>query len=296
MTGTVRDVDSDAARQLLHELPGLELVAMDLNRGKSIEAALEQTTPDRVFHLAAMSNVRQTWDEPARCVRVNLEGTAHLLEAMRRHAPDARLVYTSSGDCLDHAQAGPEGISPQTPMLSTNPYSISKAAAMQLLHRYREQFGLQASVAIPTNHTSPRRGNQFVEKKIVHEAVEVAAGKREKLELGSMEAKRDWAWAEDVVEGLAAMADREKPADYVLASGKIHTTGDWVRSAFAQLGLDLEKHLQLNTHQLHPGDRPHVKGDIRAAAQDLGWSPQTSLEVMVERLIADEKEKLAAEY
>lgn len=285
VTAGVRLVDGVASSQVADELPGLELIHFDLNDPASILSSIQNSQPDQVYHLAGISNVGETWRQPAKAVRINIEGTVHLLEAVRHTTPKASLVFAGSGDCFDHDAAGPRGLLPTTPLRCTNPYAISKAAAMQFVQRYREIYGLRGSVAIFLNHTSPRRPRPFVERRIVHEAVRVSRGLADKITLGSLATVRDWSWCEDLMQGVIALGARQTPGDYVFASGKVHTTGDWVNRAFARLGLDIGKHLHLDPSQLHSGDRPHTFGNIEPAKRDLGWSPKTSFEEIVDRMI-----------
>lgn len=284
VTAGVRLVDGMASMQVADELPGLELVHFDLTDEESIHLAIEKSRPDQIYHLAGVSSVAETWRHPGKAVRANVEGTVHLLEAVRQSAPNARLVFAGSGDCFDHA-AAEGGILPRTPLRCTNPYAISKAAAMQFVQRYRENHGVRSSVAILLNHTSPRRPRAFVERRIVHGAVAVLRGLADQVTVGSLDTVRDWSWCEDIIEGLAALGAHPKAKDYVFASGRVHTTGDWVSLAFDRLGLDLERHLQVDESQLHGGDRPHTFGNIASAAAVLGWTPKTSFEEIVERMI-----------
>ncbi len=286
--GGTRNPQSFAAREMAQELPALEPVEFDLLKPESLRAALNAAPPNEIYHLAAMSSVAETWENPVQAVRSNTEGTLHLLEAIRHNCPETFLILAGSGDCFDHETAGARGINPITPLLCTNPYSISKAAAMQFVQSYRQQFGLRTSVAILMNHTSPRRPPAFVERKIVRQAVEIARGKERKLVLGSLETARDWSWAEDIVEGIAAIAAKRISRDFVLASGQVHTTGDWVRLTFERLGLDPAEVLEINPAELHRGDRPHTFGDIRPAELELGWMPKTGFEQIVERMVDHE--------
>lgn len=280
----VRETDSTNAQQAADDLPGLELARFDLLEPDTVAAAIEAARPDEVYHLAGISSVAETWRRPARAIRTNVEGTVHLLEALRAHAPEARMVFASSADCFDHEAARETGIRPDGRLRCTNPYAIGKAAAMQFVQRWRAEFGMKASCAILMNHTSPRRPKPFVERKIVHSAVLIAKGRLEKLVLGSLDTVRDWAWSEDIVEGLAALGASERPGDYVFASGETRTTGDWVRLAFERLGLDPAVRLEVDATQLHKGDRPHTRGDIAPAARDLGWRPRTPFEEIVRRM------------
>lgn len=281
----VRDPKSVRAASLSAEIPRLKLVPLDLLDSDSVRSSFRAAQPDQIYHLAGKSHVTASWEAPEETLEINTLGTLHLIEAMREAAPEAHLVFAGSGDCFDHAAAPPTGITPSTPLRSTNPYSVSKSAAMQLIQCYRKQFNLRLSIAVLFNHTSPRRPGYFVERKIIGEAVEVSRGKREKVCVGSLETRRDWSWSEDIVKGLASMGAQREPGDYVLASGVIYTTGDWIRRAFDRLNLSMEKNLEIDPAQLHRGDRPHTCGDISLAREALGWKPETSFDTMVDRLI-----------
>jgi GDPmannose 4,6-dehydratase len=288
--GTRAD-EAETSAALREEFPELHLVRFDLLEPATIDRAIEESRPDEIFHLAGISHVADAWRQPELALRVNTLGTVHLLEALRKHAPKAHFVFAGSANSFDHSAAGPNGLTPKTPLQSTNPYSVSKTAAMQMVQCYRAHHGLRASVAILLNHTSPRRPDYFVERKIVKESVEVANGFRDRMILGSMETQRDWSWAEDLVEAMALMAARETPEDFVLGSGEIHSTGDWVHRCFARLGLNIEQHLEIDASLLHSGDRPHTFGDIAPAKRKLGWTPKLKFEDIVDRLIEAEMER-----
>jgi len=293
VVGGVRRPDSPAVATLRADLPGLRLLDFDLLSTESVESALVEANPAEIYHLAGVSHVPASWRDPATTLEVNTLGALRVLDVMRGRLRAAHLVFAGSGDCFDHAAAPARGLSPATPLRCTNPYSIAKAAAMQLVQAYRAQHGLRASVAILMNHTSPRRAAWFVERKIVHEAAEVAAGRRARVTVGSLETARDWSWAEDIVEALAALGGRDEAGDFVLASGRLRTTGDWVRAVFDRLKLDPQRHLEIDPTQLHAGDRPHTFGDVGPARQALGWAPRTDFATMVDRLLAAERASLS---
>lgn len=269
---------------------GVETVALELRDERSVRAAVELAAPDCIFHLAAQSHVPTSWADPAGTVDINTVGTVRLIEAMRRSAPQAHLLFAGSSDCFDHAAAPATGLTPLSPWLAATPYALSKLAAMEVARRLRESWGLRISIAILMNHTSARRSPKFVERKIIREAVAVARGRQPAIVLGSLETQRDWSWAGDIVEGLRLMGEREAPGDYVLGSGELRTTGDWLRAAFARLGLDERRHLELDSSLLHQVDPPKTFGDIRPALRDLGWSPRVGFEEMVDLLFEAESE------
>jgi GDPmannose 4,6-dehydratase len=272
------------------EPAGLEALPLELTDNDSVRRAVQAARPDCIFHLAAQSHVPTSWADPAATVDVNTAGSVRLIEAMRISAPRAHLVLAGSSDCYDHASAPATGLTPDCAWLARTPYAVSKLAAMELARRMRDAHGLRISIAVLMNHTSPRRSPLFVERKIIREAVAVARGEQPSLTLGSLETQRDWSWAEDIVEGLRLMAESVTPADFVLGSGELRTTGDWLRAAFERLGLNERRHLKLDPSLLHHVDPPKSFGDIRPARRNLGWAPRVTFDEMVERLIEAEQE------
>ena len=296
VTGAARPGELAAAQSVAAELGGLALATLDLTDPASIEALVAENQPQIIYHLAAQSSVKLSWDDPVATCQVNAMGTLHMLEAIRRHAPAAALVMASSCDCFDHEAASSRGVTPATPFRATNPYAASKVMAHQLVGCYREKHGLRASAAILFNHTSPRRPELFVERGIVRSAVRVALGLASEVVVGSMETRRDWAWAEDLMEAFARMGAMAEPRDLVLASGATHTVGDWVAETFHQLGLDSARHVREDSTRLHAGDRPHTFGNIEAARAALGWEPTTNLPEMIRRLIEADRAELGTEH
>lgn len=290
----VRETSLDHAAEIARELGVEELHPCELEDADCVDLMIARSRPQVVYHLAAQSSAGISWREPTLTAQVNAMGTLNLLEAIRRRCPDAAMVMAGTCDCYDHEAAWETGLTPETPFRATNPYAITKLMATQLIQAYRRQYGMRLSVAILFNHTSPRRPELFVERGIVRNAVRVKLGLAEAVSIGSMETRRDWAWAPEVMEGFAKLGFLDEPSDMVLASGKARTVADWVRETFAQLGLDLDKHLRIDAGRLHPGDRPHTFGNIEAARVKLGWTPTVDLADMVRRLIAHDMTELSA--
>lgn len=281
----VHEAEMESGRKIQDELGPLQLQACDLKEPAAVDAAVERWRPEIVYHLGAQSSVQRSWENPLETAQVNTLGTICLLDAVRRHCAGASLVFAGSCDCFDHQAAGPGGLTPQTPLRATNPYATSKVMAQQYIQYYRQEFGLRASVAIFFNHTSPRRPEHFVEMGIVAGAVRVKRGEQEALVVGSLDTVRDWSWAPEIVDAFGRMGAMETPRDLVLASGRTRTVGDWVREAFAQLGLDVNRQVRVDPARCHPGDRPHTFGNIEETKRVLGWEPRMGLREMVRELI-----------
>jgi GDPmannose 4,6-dehydratase len=294
VAGCVHPAEMEQAQKLAPELGHPALEPADLEQAGAIDDLIARVRPDIVYHLAAQSSVGRSWQDPLGTARTNAMGTLHLLEALRHHAPRAAFVMAGSCDCYDHDAAGPVGVTPDTPFKTTNPYAATKVMAHQMAQCYRDHYGTRASVAILFNHTSPRRSEIFVERGVVRNAVRVSLGLLDKVPVGSLLTRRDWSWAEEIVEGFGLMGAMAEPADLVLASGLSRTVGDWVREAFAQLGLDLERHMAIDASRLHPGDRPHTFGNIELTRRVLGWEPRVDLAGMVRRMIEVDRAELTA--
>ena len=285
----MRPAELNAGEALAEELGLSGVRPLDLESEDSIHALIRAIQPEIVYHLAGQSSVGVSWREPAMTARVNAMGTLHLLEAIQRHVPQAAFVMAGSCDCYNHEAAPVGGITPESPFKVTNPYAASKVMAHQLTQCFRAHNGLRASVAVLFNHTSPRRAEMFVERGIVRGAVKVALGLERTVTIGDMATRRDWSWAEDVVEGFMLMGTQREPRDFVLASGVARTVGHWVHEAFEQLGLDIEKHLTIDRSRLHSGDRPHEAGNIEPAKESLGWEPRVGFKEMVRLLIEHDR-------
>lgn len=289
----VRECELELAHGIANELGVEEVLPCELDDQNSVEAMISESRPDMVYHLAAQSSAGISWREPVMTAHVNSMGTLYLLESLRRHAPRAAFVMAGSCDCYDHEAAEEGGVTPQTPFKTTNPYAVTKVMAQQLTQCYRTLHNMRLAVAILFNHTSPRRPEIFVERGIVRQAVRVKLGLAEAVTVGSMETRRDWSWAPELMEAFAMMGLMEEPEDLVLASGHTMTVADWVHETFKQLGLETGKHLRVDAGRLHPGDRQHTFGNIQATRERLGWEPRVQLPEMVRQLVACDLAELA---
>ncbi|HUA11594.1 MAG TPA: GDP-mannose 4,6-dehydratase [Solirubrobacteraceae bacterium] len=275
-----------------HLRGAVELVDGELLAPATIAAVVRDVAPDHVYHLAAPSFVPDSWRRPGEYVAAITGSCAALLEAVRDHAPAARVVVASSG-----AMFGDAGESPQsetTPFRPTTPYSVAKLAAHQLVGALRIHDGLHASSAIFFNHESPRRPEQFVTRRVTRGAAAIALGLADELTLGSLDAVRDWSHAADMMRGAWLMARADAADDYVLASGTGRTVADLVRVAFGCLDLDVERHVRVDASLTRAPEPTPSIGDARRARERLGWQPRISFAAMIEEMVAADLAELRA--
>lgn len=288
--GLARDSAAATSAPRLEQIASqLTLHAGDLGDPGSLEAAVAGSAPDEVYNLAALSFVGSAWSDPAAVAEVSGVGVARLLAAVRSAAPDARFIQASSSEIFGRAPS-PQGLA--TPFGPVNPYGAAKLYAHTIVAGYREAVGLHASAAILFNHESPRRGIQFVTRKITRAVAEIAAGERESLELGSLEARRDWGFAGDYVAALWRMAQREQPRDFVIGTGVSRSVRELVDTAFACAGLDPADHLVTDESLLRPAEIPELRADISETETELGWAPKVGFEELIEMMVEADRAAL----
>lgn len=264
-------------------VPGLRLLQGDLLDQSSLQAALAVAEPDVVFNLAAITYVGMSWQQPIVMSEVTGLGCLRLLEAIRTSAPAARMVQASTSEMFGQAVECPQNEA--TPLMPRSPYGVAKTFAHHAVVNYRESYGLHASTAIMFNHESPRRGEEFVTRKVTAAAARIAAGRQAKLVLGRLDSRRDWGWAPDYVRALPLIAARDAPDDFVLATGETHSVLELVQAAFDATGLREGQHLETDRRLWRPADIRHLEGDATKARQVLGWEPSVRFTGIVQRLI-----------
>ncbi|WP_433803086.1 GDP-mannose 4,6-dehydratase [Actinomycetospora sp. CA-084318] len=256
-----------------HE-PGarLHLHYGDLTDSSRLVSLLSEIAPDEVYHLAAQSHVRVSFDEPEFTANTTGVGTVRLLEAIRMIGLDVRFYQASSSEMFG---ATPPPQDELTPFHPRSPYGVSKVFGYWTARNYREAYGLFAVNGILFNHESPRRGETFVTRKIARAAARIALGLEQHVYLGNLDAVRDWGFAPEYVEGMWAMLQTGEPADYVLATGTAYTVEDFARLSFAHVGLDWTRHVRFDERYLRPTEVDALIGDPSKAARELGWRPRT---------------------
>jgi GDPmannose 4,6-dehydratase len=261
----------------------VELIEGDVLDPAGFAAALARAGASEIYHLAAPSFVPVSWERPAETLAAIAGSSATLLATVRELELPARVFVAASSEIFGDAGESPQN--EDTPCRPRSPYAIAKLAAHQLLGRLREHDGLHASSAITYNHESERRPERFVTRRITRGAAAIALGRQRELELGALDAVRDWSFAGDVVRGAWLMLQQEQPGDYVLASGVPRTVAEFAEAAFACVGLDAERYLRVDLGRVRaPESMPSV-GDPSRAREQLGWVPELSFEQLVERMV-----------
>jgi GDPmannose 4,6-dehydratase len=271
----------------------VELHRLDLAESGRLRALIAELQPDHIYHLAAPAFVPAAWDTLAETVRAIAGSGAELLEAVREHCPEARVVVAGSREIF-----GSDAPSPQdeaSPCIPTSPYGVAKLAVHQLVSLARRRDDLHASSAILYNHESPRRAEAFVTRKVTRAAAAIKLGLAQELVLGDIAAVRDWSAARDIVRGLRAMALADEPDDYILASGSGRKVRELVDTAFAAAGLDVAPYLRIDQRFVRPPELSEPIGNPRRAASALGWSVEIGFEEMIDEMVQVDLELLGAE-
>ena len=257
--------------------------AADLRDGGSLERAIIAARPDEIYHLAAQTSVAASWADPVGAGDVTGLGTARLLEAVRRAAPQARIFVASSSEVFGEPAAAPQDEA--TAIAPISPYGAAKAYAQRLAILYRQRYGLFVAVGILFNHESPRRPASFVSRKIVGGAVAVARGETSELRLGNLDAQRDWGYAADHVRAMRLILAHTEPDDFVVATGEAHSVADWCERAFARVGLDWRAHVVVDAAFWRPEGPVPMVGDAAKARRLLGWAPSVGFAGLVDLMM-----------
>jgi GDPmannose 4,6-dehydratase len=261
----------------------LHLHAASLESLPSIYRVFRAVEPDECYHLAAQSFVTYSFEDEFSTLNVNINGTHHVLAALHDCTPGCRFYFAASSEMFGKVTEAPQ--TERTPFHPRSAYGISKVAGFHLTRNYREAYGIKASCGILYNHESPRRGYEFVTRKISSHAAKIKLGLTKEVRLGNLDARRDWGHAREYVRAMWMMLQQDEPEDYVIATGEEHSVRDFAEAAFSHLGLDYRNHVVLDPQLRRPADVELLLGDASRAKQKLGWSCQVKFKELVQEMV-----------
>jgi GDPmannose 4,6-dehydratase len=289
--GLTRRLSANNYWRIEHLLDRLTLLPGDLLDQLSLIRVLERVRPHEVYNLAAMSFVPASWDQPMLTGEFNSQGVTRVLEAVRVVDPSIRIYQASSSEMYGKVREVPQ--KETTPFYPRSPYGVSKVFAHYITVNYRESYNLFAVSGILFNHESPRRGLEFVTRKVTDGVARIKLGKATELRLGNLDAHRDWGFAGDYVRAMWMMLQQDDADDYVVATGESHSVQELVEIAFGHAGLDWKKHVVLDPAFLRPAEVDHLIGDASKARERFGWTPSISFDGLVRMMVDADVKRLA---
>ena len=271
-----------------HIVDQVQLHPASLESYASIFEVVEQVKPDECYHLAAQSFVSYSFEDEFSTINTNINGTHYLLSALKTRAPHCRFYFAASSEMFGNGSQSPQN--EDTPFHPRSPYGISKVAGFDLTRNYREGYDIFACSGILFNHESPRRGFEFVTRKITSHAVKIKLGLEDKLKLGNLDAKRDWGHAQEYVKAMWLMLQQDQPDDYVIATGETHSVEEFARLAFECVDLDYREYVEIDKNLFRPAEVHLLLGDCTKAGKLLNWSYPLRFEELVQDMVAKDFE------
>ena len=276
--------------RIRHILDKLVLHAGSLESFASVFNAVDQVRPDEIYHLAAQSFVSYSFEDEFSTIGTNVNGTHYMLAAMKGRVPNCRFYFAASSEMFGNATETPQ--SENTSFHPRSAYGISKVAGFHLTTNYRQAYGLHAVSGICFNHESPRRGFEFVSRKVTNTVAKIKLGLAKELVLGNLDAKRDWGYADDYVTAMWLMLQQKDPDDYVIATGKSHSVPELVEAAFGCVGLDWKEYMSIDRRLYRPTEIHELRGNPSKAKDKLGWQPSVTFEQLIKMMVDSEIESL----
>jgi len=290
--GMVRRSSTESFERIAHLVDRVTLVQADLFDQPSLVGAIEESRPVEVYNLAAQSFVPTSWKQPVLTAEFTAVGVTKMLEAVRRVDPSIRFYQASSSEMFGKVREVPQN--EKTPFYPRSPYGVAKVYGHFITVNYRESYGLYAVSGILFNHEGPRRGLEFVTRKISDGVARIKLGLADELRLGNLDAKRDWGYAGDYVEAMWLMLQPDEADDYVIATGEEHSVREFAEIAFEHAGLDMDKHVVVDPDFLRPAEVDHLVGDAAKARTKLDWEPRVSFRELVEMMVDADVDRLSA--
>ena len=290
--GMVRRASTENFERISHLVDRIQLVQADLLDQYSLVEALQESEPNEVYNLGAQSFVPTSWRQPVLTAEFTAVGVTRLLEAIRRVDPEIRFYQASSSEMFGKVREVPQ--TEKTPFYPRSPYGVAKVYGHFITVNYRESYGLFAVSGILFNHESPRRGLEFVTRKVSDGVARIKLGLTDELRLGNLEAQRDWGYAGDYVEAMWMMLQEDEPDDFVIATGEPHSVQQFVDAAFAHVGIDPARHVQVDPRFLRPAEVDRLVGDASKAREHFGWEPRVSFAELVEMMVDADVARLTA--
>jgi len=283
VVGVVRRTSHHSYERIEHLLGRIEVVAADLLDQHSLTVVLQDTRPDEVYNLAAQSYVPTSWTQPVLTGEFTALGVTRILEAVRLVHPSARFYQASSSEMFGRVTETPQ--SETTSFYPRSPYGVAKVYGHWITVNYRESYNLYAVSGILFNHESPRRGIEFVTRKVTDGVARIKLGLASELRLGNLEARRDWGFAGDYVDAMWRMLQQPAPRDYVIGTGRTHSVGELVEAAFGHVGLDWRKHVVTDPKYIRPAEVDLLQADPSKAQRELGWTPTVGFHELVAMMV-----------
>ncbi|TSD04733.1 MAG: GDPmannose 4,6-dehydratase [Parcubacteria group bacterium Greene0714_36] len=289
--GLERRASQQSRKNIAHLTGKITLISGDLLDEASLVHALKRAKPNEVYNLAAQSFVGDSWPQPVYTGEVTGLGVTRMLEAIRQTDQKIKFYQASSSEMFGGVKESPQN--EKTPFYPRSPYGVAKLYGHWITVNYRESYGIFAVSGILFNHESPRRGMEFVTRKITHTAAEIKLGLAKELRLGNLDAKRDWGFAGDYVEAMWLMLQQDTPGDYVIGTGETHSVREFVEAAFAHLKLDWKKYVKTDKTLLRPADVHLLLADARRAHKELQWKPKVRFQELVQMMVDADVERVA---
>jgi GDPmannose 4,6-dehydratase len=290
--GMTRRASTENVDRIGHLVDRVNLVQGDLLDPHSLVSALRTAEPAEVYNLAAQSFVPTSWNQPVLTAEFTAVGVTRMLEALRTVDPDIRFYQASSSEMYGKVRQVPQN--EETPFYPRSPYGVAKTYGHYITVNYRESFGLYAVCGILFNHESPRRGLEFVTRKISDAVARIKLGLADELKLGNFDAERDWGFAGDYVEAMWRMLQQDEPDDYVVATGETHSVREFFEIAFAHVGLEPEQYVKSDPEFMRPAEVDQLVGDASKVQRELGWEPKHSFRDLVEMMVDADVERLSS--